>query len=105
RLRHGSGPARATRVLLVAHEGERDPRLEPRRAPMLVQTHRRRRAARDHADSVHHPEVAPQAARRVLVFDDDRTTSMLLASMHCGLLHATVTSDEWEALDQPNGGL
>ena len=40
-----------------------------------------------------------KVARRVLVVDDDPTTAMLLASMQGGPLDATVTSDEWEALD------
>jgi CheY-like chemotaxis protein len=125
RMLHRSDPARAARVLLVAHEGERDllvtsldelhcwtsflcrpidvdALLEIVMTGSIIQRWRipipaPRRPA----------EVKPlndKVARRVLVVDDDPTTAMLLASMQGDPLDATVTSDEWEALDQIAAG-
>ena len=50
-------------------------------------------------------KAPPEAALpRVLVVDDDPTTAMLLASMQGSPMEVTVTSDEWEALDQIAAG-
>jgi CheY-like chemotaxis protein len=117
RMLHSADPARAARVLLVAHEGERDllvssldelqfwtsflcrpididALLEIMLTGAIIQRWRT-------------PIPSPrrdQVARRVLVVDDDPTTSMLLASMRGSATHVTVTSDEWEALDQIAAG-
>ena len=63
RMLHTADPVGASRVLLLAHEGERGPsRGKPRRAPvldqLLVQAHRCRRTPRDCAHGVGHPELA-----------------------------------------------
>ena len=125
RMLHDHDPARAARVLLVAHEGERDllvssldelhcwtsflcRPIEVDALLEIVLTGSIIQRWRMPIPPPRKPAVVEaqrgSVARRVLVVDDDPTTAMLLASMQGGSLDATVTSDEWEALDHIAAG-
>jgi CheY-like chemotaxis protein len=118
-------PARAARVLLVAHDGERDLLVSsldelhcwtsflcrPIDADALLEIVRTgaifqswRIPVPGPRESAKPQTVRERAARRVLVLDDDPTTAMLLTSMQGGTVESTVTSDEWEALDHIAAG-
>ena len=125
RMLRNVDPVAASRVVLVAHEGERDllvasldelqcwtsflcrpidaeALLEIMRTGLVIQSWRIPvPSPRATAES---KTTARGATRRVLVVDDDPTTAMLLTSMQGSALEATVTSDEWEALDQIAAG-
>lgn len=100
----------ARRVILVAHEGERELLLtnldelgvwnsflcRPVDAATLRELLDTGSVVQQWARSALPEGTLPP--RRVLVVDDDSTTAMLLAATGSEL-EATVTSDEWEALD------
>jgi CheY-like chemotaxis protein len=125
RMLHTSDPARAARVLLVAHDGERDLLVSsldelhcwtsflcrPIDADALLEIVRTgaifqswRIPVPGPRESAKPQTVRERAARRVLVLDDDPTTAMLLTSMQGGTVEPTVTRDEWEALDHIAAG-
>jgi CheY-like chemotaxis protein len=125
RMLHTADPTGASRVLLVAHEGERDLLVtsldelhcwtsflcRPIDVDALLEIVRTGSIIQSWRIPVPPPRAAGEpktdasgAARRVLVVDDDPTTAMLLASMQGSNVDATVTSDEWEALDQIAAG-
>lgn len=125
RMLHSADPVGASRVLLVAHEGERDLLVasldelhcwtsflcRPIEVDALLEIVRTGSIIQSWRIPVPPPRAGAQpktaatgAARRVLVVDDDPTTAMLLASIQGSVVEAAVTSDEWEALDRIAAG-
>jgi CheY-like chemotaxis protein len=116
RMLHASDPTSASRVLLVAHEGERDLLLRSLDElhcwtsfvcrPVDVETLLEILLTGSIIQRWRIPILSPRTpsepkstTKRVLVVDDDPTSAMLLASSRGSAIETTVTFDEWEALD------